>query len=218
MLLCVASDLLSFAGCCSYHIKFTTSFHSLTTPVIIDWLIPFLSFIIMWLFASTSLQVPSFLRRSFPSATIGRRTFFQERLRQRFNPKTQKMEYEDPNNMAKRFYEDRQRNHSSTYICVLFNVVSIYSLTLNLVCASHLSILPCTFFTNIWRCSSNLFGLLYIHSIHLSVFALKYNYYEKPTSKKKRLAETKIYRRQEVQVKELIKYIQFMKDHEPKWI
>jgi len=102
---------------------------------------------------------PSFVVR-FQAQQSDDEPFFQERLRQRFNPKTQKMEYEDPNNMAKRFYEDRQRNHS--------------------------------------------------------ISALKYNYYEKPTSKKKRLAETKIYRRQEVQVKELIKYIQFMKDHEPK--
>ena len=48
-----------------------------------------------------------------PSMII--RTFYQERLRRRFNPQTQKMEYEDAGNMVKRFYEDRHRNHTSTY-------------------------------------------------------------------------------------------------------
>jgi hypothetical protein len=43
-------------------------------------------------------------------------------------------------------------------------------------------------------------------------FAAKYNYYEKPTSKKKRILETKEYKQKLSQVTDLMAYIQFMKN------
>jgi hypothetical protein len=41
---------------------------------------------------------------------------------------------------------------------------------------------------------------------------MKYNFYEKPWMKKQRKLESKIYKRKESRVTELIKYIQFTKE------
>lgn len=69
---------------------------------------------------SSSIMMMMMMKKKNPSMIV--RTYYQEHLRRRFNVQTQKMEYEDASNMVKRFYEDRHRNHTSTYRIYIYDI------------------------------------------------------------------------------------------------